>query len=89
MPCKSLCFLILIISASLLVRAIAIIPVYRQASAKGCNSNDDSSCSDKQDSNSNNDHKRSSSNNYGGDDDGNSAKKDKTPFVLAQPMPLP
>ena len=86
MPCKPLC--LLIIFASLLVTAIAIIPVYHQASAKGCNNNDDSSCSDKQDSNSNNDHEQSSSNNDG-DDEGNSAKKDKTPFVLAQPMPFP
>jgi cytoskeletal protein RodZ len=82
-------FLVLIISALLSLVAIAIIPIYHQANAKECNdnNNDDSSCSDKQssDSNSNDD----DHNNKHSDDGGNSAKKDKTPFVLAQPIPFP
>ena len=89
MPSKSLSSL-LIISASLSLAAITIIPVYHEASAKECNNNDNghnnddgSGCSDNHDSNSNSDHNNKHS------DDGNSAKKDKTPFVLAQPMPFP
>ena len=55
-----------------------------RSKSKECNnSNHGSSCSDKQDSSSNDDdHKHSS-------DDGSRVKKDKTPFVLAQPMPFP
>jgi hypothetical protein len=83
--------IILVISASLsLVAAIAIIPIYHQANAKECN---DSNCSDKQssDSNSNDDSHDNSKHSDSNNDDGNNAKqqKDKTPFVLAQPMPFP
>jgi hypothetical protein len=78
-------FIILVISASLLLVAIAIIPTYHQASAKECNG---SSCSDDKqssDSNSNNDgHKNEHSSNS---DD--SVKKDNTPFVLSTPVPFP
>ena len=51
--------IILVVSASLSLAAIGIIPIYHQASAKECNNNNDgSSCSNKQgsDSNSNSDH---------------------------------
>jgi hypothetical protein len=87
-------FIILVISVPLSLVAIAIIPVYHEASAKECNNNNDdgSSCSDKQDSNSNNDGHDNTHSNSDGDDGGdNGAKqqKDKTPFVLAQPMPFP
>jgi hypothetical protein len=87
MPSKSSLSIILFISASLSLAVIAIIPMYHEASAKKqCSNNGDSggsSCPNKQDSKSNDDdHKHSS-------DDDNSAKKDKTPFVLAQPMPFP
>ena len=83
MPYKSLSSL-LIISASLSLAVITIIPVYHQATAKECSSNDDGSgCSDNHDSNSNSDHNNKHS------DDGNSAKKDKTPFVLSTPVPFP
>jgi len=78
-PFKSL-FIILVISLSLSLAAIAIIPMYHEASAKECNDNSDkghSSCSDKQDPSSNN-HEHS---------DSNSVKKDITPFVLAVPFP--
>ena len=87
---------ILIISASLLLAAVAIIPIYHEANAKEC---DGSSCSDKQDSNSNSnsnddDHNNEHSNsdaNANDDDGGHSAKqqKDKTPFVLSTPVPFP
>ena len=84
MSSKSLSIILVIFAPLLSVVAIAIIPIYHEASAKECNNDDSGSsgCSNKQDSNSNNDHKHSS-------DDGNSAKKAKTPFVLAQPMPFP
>jgi hypothetical protein len=86
MPSKSLLSL-LIISASLSLAVITIIPVYHEASAKECNNNDDSNCSDNHDSNSNNDdHNNKHSNS---DDGGNNAKKDKTPFVLSTPVPFP
>ena len=78
MPSKSLSSL-LIISISLSLAAIAIIPIYREANAKGCSNNDDSSCSDKQGSNSNDDKEHSD----------HSVKKDKTPFVLSTPVPFP
>ncbi len=83
MPSQSLS-VILIISALLSLAAIAIIPIYHEASAKVCNNTDDSggsSCSDdKQDSNSNDDDHEHSD---------HSAKKDKTPFVLSTPVPFP
>jgi hypothetical protein len=59
-----------------------------EASAKECNDDRDnghdddsgsSSCSDKQDSNSHDDHDEHSH--------GSDVKKDKTPFVLAEPVP--
>ena len=75
---------LLIISASLSLVAIAIIPVYHEASAKEC---DGSSCSDKQDSKSNDDNHNDKHSNSDGD--GSSAKKDKTPFVLSTPVPFP
>jgi hypothetical protein len=78
MPSKSLP-LILVISALLSLAAIAMIPISDEANAKECNDNGHDSCSDKQDSSSNN-HKHSSDG-----DGGNSAKKDKTPFVLPFP----
>jgi hypothetical protein len=80
----------LIISASLSLAAIAIVPIYHEANAKECNDNRDnghdddsgsSSCSDKQDSNSHDDHHEHSH--------GSDVKKDKTPFVLAEPVPFP
>src|ERR671932_577468 len=74
MRSKSLSSL-LIISASLSLAAITIIPIYHEASAKECN---DSSCSDKQDSKSNDDNNNNKHSNSDGD--GSSAKKDKTPF---------
>jgi hypothetical protein len=92
MPYKSLSSL-LIISASLSLAVITIIPVYHEASGKECSNNDDSSCSDNHDSSSNsndddhnNKHSNSDDNNNG---DGNNAKKDKTPFVLSTPVPFP
>ena len=79
---------ILIISASLSLAAVAIIPIYHEATAKEC---DGSSCSDKQDSNSNDDHNNKHSNSDDNNGGGNSAKqqKDKTPFVLSTPVPFP
>ena len=82
MRSKSLSSL-LIISASLSLAAITIIPIYHEANAKEC---DGSSCSEKQDSKSNDDHDNKHSNSDG---DGSSAKKDKTPFVLSTPVPFP
>jgi flagellar basal body-associated protein FliL len=89
-PSKSLSIIILLISASLLsLVAIATISIYHEASATECNNSDNghddsgtSSCSDKQDSdtNSNDGHEHS---------DGSNVKKDKTPFVLAEPVPFP
>lgn len=92
MQSRSLSITLVISLSVLLLAAIAIIPIYHEAIAKDCNNSDnghDSSCSDKQssDPNSNDDdHNNKHSNSDG---DGNSAKKDKTPFVLAQPMPFP
>ena len=81
--------IILVVSASLSLAAIGIIPIYHQASAKKeCSNNDDSGgsdCSDKQDSDSNS----NDDNNKHSSDDGSSAKKDKTPFVLSTPVPFP
>jgi hypothetical protein len=87
-PSKTLS-IILAISLSLSLAAIVIIPIsiYHEASAKECNDNtandqnngdnpasSGSTCSDKQDSSSNNKH---------------SVTEDKTPFVLATPVPFP
>jgi hypothetical protein len=83
MPSKSLC-LTLVISASLSLAAIVIIPIYHEASAKECKDNGHDSCSDKQDSDSNSkDHQHSD------DDHDSNVKKDKTPFVLSTPVPFP
>ena len=72
------------ISSSLV--AIALISIYHEASAKECNNNNHGSrCSNKKNSNSNDDH----DDKYSDSDDGNSAKKDKTPFVLPEPVPFP
>ena len=82
-------FLILIVYTSLSITAIAIISIYHEASAKECNNNNHGSrCSDKQGSDSNDDdHVNKHSNSD--DDGGNSAKKEKTPFVLPEPVPFP
>ena len=84
-------FLILIIYASLSITAIAIISIYHEASAKECNNNNHgSSCSDKQGSHSNsNDDDHVDKHSNSDDDGGNSAKKEKTPFVLPEPVPFP
>ena len=89
-PSKTLS-IILAISLSLSLAAIVIIPIsiYHEASAKECNDNtandqnngdnpasSGSTCSDKQDSSSNIKHH-------------SATEEDKTPFVLAIPVPFP